>query len=84
MNTLRIDIQNEKDISVLEKLLTELGFEYRLESERHVFENITEAAGLGIAEGLRDLRDGRIVEDKTARERIDSKISEMRNRIASR
>ncbi|KAA0991348.1 hypothetical protein [Dyadobacter aurulentus] len=84
MNTLRIDIENEKDISVLEKLLTELGFKYKFESNQPVFEGITEAAGLGIVEGLQDLREGRILGDKAARARIDSKISEMKSRIAGR
>ena len=81
MNTLRIEIENSKDLSVLEKFLTDLGFKYKLESDQDVFENISEAAGLGIAEGLKDLRKGRILGDQAARVRIDSKISQMKNRL---
>ncbi|NIJ55703.1 hypothetical protein [Dyadobacter arcticus] len=78
MTTLRVEIEEYKDISVLQKVLTELGFKFSLENEEDLFEDISQAELFGIGEGLKDLEAGRVAGHEQARSIIDKKIEEMR------
>ncbi|WP_031530576.1 hypothetical protein [Dyadobacter crusticola] len=80
MNTVRVEIENDQDIPRLEKLLTELGHKFYFEFQPDESTIIPENAKSGIAEGLKDRNEGRVVDNFQARQRIDRKISEMQQK----
>ncbi|KQS24695.1 hypothetical protein [Dyadobacter sp. Leaf189] len=80
MNTVRVEIEDDKDIPQLEKLLTELGYKFYFEFEPEESAIIPEAALFGIAEGLKDRNEGKVFDNFQARQRIDRKISEMQQK----
>lgn len=59
MVTLRVEVEEEKDLSILRKVLTELGLKFSFDEKEHVFESLSDAAIFGIQEGLNDLESGR-------------------------
>jgi hypothetical protein len=82
MNTVRVEIEDEKDIPRLEKLLTDLGLKFHFESGADHSSVFSETAMVGINEGLKDMREGNVFGNMQARRRIDTKIAEMQQRNA--
>jgi hypothetical protein len=82
MITLRVEVEEEKDLSVLRKVLTELGFKFSFDEKEHVFESLSDAAIYGIQQGLNDLENGRVYSHDDVKSRLNDKISEMRVKYA--
>nr|WP_295932297.1 hypothetical protein [uncultured Dyadobacter sp.] len=81
---MKIQIEKNEDLTVLEKVLAELGLAYSYEETDHSVSGISPEALNSIQEGLKDLHDGRVLSHGEAMERVDSKIAQMRAKYASR
>ncbi|TDE13174.1 hypothetical protein [Dyadobacter psychrotolerans] len=75
MTTIKIEIDEGKDLSVLAKVLTNLGFSFSLENDG--WGNLPAAAIKGIHEGLEDLNAGNVVSHDEALKRIAQKLVEL-------
>jgi len=74
MTTLRVEIDEEKDLSLLQKVLTELGFKFSMENDNYELNNLSQAAISGINAGLKDIEEGRVFSPENAMSRINKRL----------
>lgn len=74
MTTLRVEIDEEKDLSLLQKVLTELGFKFSMENDNYELNNLSQAAISGINAGLKDIEEGRVFSHENAMSRINKRL----------
>lgn len=77
MVTLTVEVDQEKDLPVLQALLNRLDLKYHIDDEGYVMSN---AELVGINAGLADLDAGRTYSHDQVKQRIDQKIARLRNR----
>jgi len=75
MTTIKIEIDEEKDLPVLAKVLTDLGFSFSLENDD--WGNLPDAAITGIRAGLEDLNNGNVVSHDEASKHIAQRLAEL-------
>ncbi|MCF0064061.1 hypothetical protein MUK70_27675 [Dyadobacter chenwenxiniae] len=83
MTTIKIEIEQENDVSLLKKVLTELGFKFILENEDLESSELSEREMIGINAGLQDVQEGRVFSHEYAKSRIEDKISQLRVKYGS-
>jgi predicted transcriptional regulator len=76
MVTLTVELDQEKDLPVLQALLNRMDLKYHIDNEDYVISN---AELEGINAGLADLEAGRTYSHDQVKQRIDEKISQLRN-----
>jgi hypothetical protein len=81
MTTLKVEINEEKDLPVLAKVLTELGFSFKLENDE--WEDLPDEAVSGIKAGLNDWEEGRVYVHEEAKSRINKKLAELHSRYGA-
>lgn len=75
MTTLRVQVDEEKNLALLQKTLTELGFKFSMESFGD--EAPLVHALPGMKAGLKDVEEGRVYGHEQAMSRIKNKISQL-------
>ncbi|MCF0050292.1 hypothetical protein LXM25_09505 [Dyadobacter sp. LJ53] len=83
MTTIKIEIEQDNDVSLLKKVLTELGFKFILENEDLESSELSEREMIGINAGLQDVQEGRVFSHEYAKSRIEDKISQLRVKYGS-
>ncbi|SKB99915.1 hypothetical protein [Dyadobacter psychrophilus] len=83
MTTIKIEIEQDNDVSLLTRVLTDLGFKFILENEELESGELSEREMIGINAGLKDVREGRVFSQKYAQSRIEDKISQLRVKYGS-
>ena len=77
MTTIRVEIDEEKDLSLLQKILTDLGFKFSFESSDLEEYDPSQASIIGINDGLKDVDEGRVFSHEQAMNRINKKLLEL-------
>jgi len=83
MTTIKIEIEQENDISMLTKVLTDLGVNFTLENSDIEPFAIGEQEMVGINAGLKDVQEGRVYTHEYAMSRIEDKLSQLRLKYGS-
>ncbi|MCE7066379.1 hypothetical protein [Dyadobacter sp. CY326] len=78
MTTFKIEIEQENDVSLLKRVLTELGFNFVLEDDKANSITVSEHELAGINAGLKDVQEGRVFRSEYVKTRIDDKIAQLR------
>ena len=79
MTTLKIEVNEEKDLSILTKILADMGLSFSLESSQWV--DVPELTGVNA--GLKDLAEGKIYTHEEASSRIAKKLKELSGKYGS-
>lgn len=77
MVTLTVEIDQEKDLPVLQALFNRMDLKYHIDNEDYV---LSEAELEGINAGLADIEAGRVYTNEEVKKRIEQKINSLRNR----
>ncbi|MDB5130706.1 MAG: hypothetical protein JWR02_455 [Mucilaginibacter sp.] len=75
MTTLTVEIDKERDLPVLQALLSRMGLKFQVEDENDDWGDLPEAAIEGIKAGLEDFKAGRIYTHEEAMAQINEKIN---------
>ena len=76
MTTLKVEIDKEKDLLVLQELLIRLGLKYNIED--HDWAGLSDAEVEGIKAGLKDAESGRMYSHIDVVDRINKKLKNLR------
>jgi predicted transcriptional regulator len=79
MTTLKVKIDDDKDLSSLTKVISEMGFEYSLnEDDEEDWGDLPEAAIESIKAGLADSEAGRVYSHEYAMDQINETLKRLR------
>jgi hypothetical protein len=76
MTTLKVEIDKEQDLQVLQVLLIRLGLKYNIEDNEWAGLSVAEVEG--IKAGLKDREAGRVYSHSDVRERLNKKLTILR------
>lgn len=78
MTTLKVEIDGEKDLPILTKVLTDLGYSFRLENDE--WSGLPVDAISGIEAGLLNWEEGKVYTSEEAETRINRKLAELHSK----
>ena len=79
MATMKIQVEREEDLTMLEKVLADLGLKYSIEESVQSSDVTLSGEALkGIYAGIEDLEEGRVLSHSEAMERFEFKIAQLR------
>jgi hypothetical protein len=80
MTTLTVEVDKEKDLPVLQALLSRMGLKFEVEEEDDDWGDLPEAAIEGIKAGLADVKAGRTHPHEYIMAEMDKKIAGFRKK----
>ena len=75
MTTLTVEIGKERDLPVLQALLSRMGLKFQVEEDGDNWADLPEAAKEGIKAGIEDFKAGRVYTHEEAMAQINEKIN---------